>query len=174
MVAFVLVVVFMIVEVLAGWWTGSLALISDAGHMATDALGLGMSLAAIVVADKIRDDGRRTYGIYRRTNRNADGGTAGRVGAGNNVDDVLHAVLIADVDLVVSKSVFQVRTIESAHALEGCWSRRQPHTGAVRANQAKRAAENRFRAELAGSPHRRRPFRRTCSAQPAVRGRSSG
>lgn len=64
-VAFVLVVAFMIVEVLAGWWTGSLALISDAGHMATDALGLGMSLAAIIVADKARDNARHTYGIYR-------------------------------------------------------------------------------------------------------------
>ncbi|MFH1103796.1 MAG: cation diffusion facilitator family transporter [Actinomycetota bacterium] len=64
-VVFVMVVLFMVVEVLAGWWTGSLALISDAGHMATDALGLGMSLAAIVAANKVRDNGRRTYGLYR-------------------------------------------------------------------------------------------------------------
>ena len=64
-VAFVLVVVFMIVEVIAGLWTGSLALISDAGHMATDALGIGMALAAILVADKAGDRGRRTYGLYR-------------------------------------------------------------------------------------------------------------
>lgn len=65
MVAFVLVVVFTAVEVLAGWWTGSLALISDAGHMATDALGLGMALAAIIAADRARDSGGRTYGLYR-------------------------------------------------------------------------------------------------------------
>ena len=64
-VAFVLVVVFMVAEVLAGWWTGSLALISDAGHMATDALGLGMALAAIVAADRAGGRGRRTYGLYR-------------------------------------------------------------------------------------------------------------
>jgi len=64
-VAFVLVVVFMVAEVFAGWWTGSLALISDAGHMATDALGLGMALAAIIAADRARASGGRTYGLYR-------------------------------------------------------------------------------------------------------------
>ncbi len=64
-VAFVLVIVFMVVEVVAGLWAGSLALISDAGHMATDALGLGMALAAIVAADRAGRDGHRTYGLYR-------------------------------------------------------------------------------------------------------------
>ncbi len=62
--AFVLVVVFLIVEAIAGFWTGSLALISDAGHMATDALGIGMALAAIVAADRTTSI-RRTYGLYR-------------------------------------------------------------------------------------------------------------
>ncbi len=65
MVAFGLVATFMIVEAIAGWLTGSLALISDAGHMATDALGLGMALAGIVAADKASDQSRRTYGLYR-------------------------------------------------------------------------------------------------------------
>ena len=63
--AFGLVTVFMVAEALAGWWTGSLALISDAGHMATDALGLGMALAAIVAADRSRLADHRTYGLYR-------------------------------------------------------------------------------------------------------------
>lgn len=62
---FVLVAVFMVVEVIAGLLTGSLALVSDAGHMATDALGLGMALAAIVAADKAATGGSRTYGLYR-------------------------------------------------------------------------------------------------------------
>jgi cobalt-zinc-cadmium efflux system protein len=56
---------FLIVEAIAGFVTGSLALISDAGHMATDALGLGMALAAIVVADKATKTGGRTFGLYR-------------------------------------------------------------------------------------------------------------
>ena len=64
-IAFVLVVAFMIVEVAAGLWTGSLALLSDAGHMATDALGIGMALAAIVAAAKASRGDRRTFGLYR-------------------------------------------------------------------------------------------------------------
>ncbi len=63
-VALVLVVVFLIVEAIAGFWTGSLALISDAGHMATDALGIGMALAAIIAAERTTSI-RRTYGLYR-------------------------------------------------------------------------------------------------------------
>ena len=64
-IAFGLVVVFMVVEAVAGFLTGSLALISDAGHMATDALGLGIALAAIVAADRAAAGGSRTYGLYR-------------------------------------------------------------------------------------------------------------
>lgn len=64
-VAFGLVVVFMVVEAVTGFLTGSLALLSDAGHMATDALGLGMALAAIVVASRMEGRGRRTFGMYR-------------------------------------------------------------------------------------------------------------
>jgi cobalt-zinc-cadmium efflux system protein len=62
---FSLVLVFMVVEIVAGILTNSLALLSDAGHMATDALGLGMALAAIVVADRAGRDGQRTFGLYR-------------------------------------------------------------------------------------------------------------
>lgn len=62
---FGLVLLFMVIEVVAGFLTNSLALISDAGHMATDALGLGMALAAIVAADNATNSGHRTYGLYR-------------------------------------------------------------------------------------------------------------
>jgi cobalt-zinc-cadmium efflux system protein len=64
-ISFGLVVTFMIVEIVAGIATGSLALLSDAGHMATDALGLGMALAAITAADRTDLEGHRTYGLYR-------------------------------------------------------------------------------------------------------------
>lgn len=63
-ISFLLVVAFLIVEAVAGFWTGSLALISDAGHMATDALGLGMALAAIIAGNRPAS-ARRTYGLYR-------------------------------------------------------------------------------------------------------------
>jgi cobalt-zinc-cadmium efflux system protein len=62
---FALVVVFMLVEAGAGLLTGSLALLSDAGHMATDALGLGMALAAMVAATRTGAGTHRTFGLYR-------------------------------------------------------------------------------------------------------------
>jgi cobalt-zinc-cadmium efflux system protein len=64
-VAFGLTVGFLVVQVVIGLITGSLALLSDAGHMATDALGLGMALAAIHAASRARTDGSRTFGLYR-------------------------------------------------------------------------------------------------------------
>ena len=64
-VTFALVVVFLIVEVIAGFVTNSLALLSDAGHMLTDAVGLGMALAAITAANRVDRAQRRTFGLYR-------------------------------------------------------------------------------------------------------------
>ena len=56
---------FLIVQVVTGFVTGSLALLSDAGHMATDVLGLGMALAAIQAASHARKQPQRTFGLYR-------------------------------------------------------------------------------------------------------------
>ena len=53
-----------IVEVGVGFAVGSLALISDAGHMLTDVAGLGMALAAIQVAQSHRSPSA-TFGLYR-------------------------------------------------------------------------------------------------------------
>ncbi len=63
--AFALLGVFMVVEVVAGLVTDSLALLSDAGHMLTDVLGLGMALAAIQLADRGSERRHRTFGLYR-------------------------------------------------------------------------------------------------------------
>jgi cobalt-zinc-cadmium efflux system protein len=63
--AFALVVGFSIVQLVVGLVTGSLALLSDTGHMATDAVGLGMALAAIGVASRPDSAGHRTFGLYR-------------------------------------------------------------------------------------------------------------
>jgi cobalt-zinc-cadmium efflux system protein len=63
--SFLLVLVFLVVQVVVGIVTGSLALLSDAGHMATDALGVGMALAAIHAASTARAHPQRTYGLYR-------------------------------------------------------------------------------------------------------------
>lgn len=64
-IAFALVLIVMVAEAITGWLTGSLALLSDAGHMATDALGLGMALAAIVAAGRVGASRAHTYGLYR-------------------------------------------------------------------------------------------------------------
>ena len=64
-ISFGLILVFLVVQVVTGIITGSLALLSDAGHMATDALGLGMALAAIHAASNARISAQRTFGLYR-------------------------------------------------------------------------------------------------------------
>lgn len=63
--SFAVVAGFLVVQAVTGLVTGSLALLSDAGHMATDALGLGMALAAIGVASRPTRAGHRTFGLYR-------------------------------------------------------------------------------------------------------------
>lgn len=63
--ALAILVVFFVVEVVAAVITDSLALLSDAGHMLTDVVGLGMALAAIHLADRGRDRDHRTFGLYR-------------------------------------------------------------------------------------------------------------
>ena len=64
-ISFGLIVAFLGVQVATGIVTGSLALLSDAGHMATDALGLGMAIAAIQAASRARFHSLRTFGLYR-------------------------------------------------------------------------------------------------------------
>ena len=60
-----LVLAFVGVEVAAGLVTGSLTLLADAGHMATDALGVGMALAAITAARRAARNPKKTFGHYR-------------------------------------------------------------------------------------------------------------
>ena len=62
--AFGITLVIMIAEVLGGWMTNSLALLSDSGHMLGDAASLGLSLIAIRFATKAASP-RKSYG-YRR------------------------------------------------------------------------------------------------------------
>ena len=44
-----LTIAFAVVEALGGWWTGSLALLSDAGHMLTDSAALVLGAIAVIV-----------------------------------------------------------------------------------------------------------------------------
>ena len=54
----------MIVEVGAGLYSGSLALLADAGHMFSDAAGLGMALIAVWFAGRPATQAK-SYGYYR-------------------------------------------------------------------------------------------------------------
>ncbi|MGI5214525.1 cation diffusion facilitator family transporter [Plantactinospora sp. CA-290183] len=63
--AFALLAALMVIEAVAALVTGSLALLSDAGHMFTDVLGIGMALAAITAARRAAADPQRTFGLYR-------------------------------------------------------------------------------------------------------------
>ncbi|BDG07679.1 cation diffusion facilitator family transporter [Anaeromyxobacter paludicola] len=56
--------VIMVAEAVGGWLSGSLALLSDAGHMLTDVAALALALLAIVFGSRPADP-RRTYGFRR-------------------------------------------------------------------------------------------------------------
>ena len=45
-VVLALTAIYMVAEVVGGWWTGSLALLADAGHMLTDVAALALALIA--------------------------------------------------------------------------------------------------------------------------------
>ena len=64
-IALALTVSFVAVEFVAGILSGSLALLSDDGHMLSDAGGLAMSLAAITLAISGSAAAHRTYSWYR-------------------------------------------------------------------------------------------------------------
>ena len=68
--AFAVIATFFVVQLVAAFATNSLALLSDAGHMLTDVIGIGMALAAIGLATRFerRDSlatSRHTFGLYR-------------------------------------------------------------------------------------------------------------
>ena len=54
----------LVVEVLGGLWTHSLALLSDSAHVFMDALSFGLTYLAIVFAEKPISDSR-TFGLHR-------------------------------------------------------------------------------------------------------------
>jgi len=59
-----LTLAFALVEAVGGWWTGSLALLSDAGHMLTDAAALGLGALAAWMARQPPSQ-RHSYGLGR-------------------------------------------------------------------------------------------------------------
>lgn len=64
MLAIVLTMGFAIVEAVGGWWANSLALLGDAGHMASDAVALAIAAFAAWVATK-PPSSKHSYGLQR-------------------------------------------------------------------------------------------------------------
>ena len=64
LIALVLTLGFSVVELFAGWRSGSLALLADAGHMGTDGASLGISALAAWLAAR-PPSRRHTYGLGR-------------------------------------------------------------------------------------------------------------
>jgi cobalt-zinc-cadmium efflux system protein len=63
-IALIITLVFLLVEIAGGLLSGSLALISDAGHMFSDVLSLVLSLGAMTLALQLPTK-ERTYGYHR-------------------------------------------------------------------------------------------------------------
>ncbi|MCK8678058.1 cation diffusion facilitator family transporter [Streptomyces lichenis] len=63
-IALAITVAVMVAEIVGGLMADSLALIADAAHMATDAVGLAMALLAIHVAGRPASE-KRTFGLAR-------------------------------------------------------------------------------------------------------------
>ncbi len=61
-IALILTLGFSVVELIAGWRAGSLALLADAGHMVTDGASLGLSALAAWLAS-LPPSRRHTYGL---------------------------------------------------------------------------------------------------------------
>src|SRR3712207_612900 len=55
---------YMLAEAAGGWWTGSLALLADAGHMLADVAGLALALLAARFGARPANP-TKTYGYYR-------------------------------------------------------------------------------------------------------------
>ncbi|MCP3800738.1 cation diffusion facilitator family transporter [Allokutzneria sp. A3M-2-11 16] len=55
----------LVMQVVVGLSTSSLALLSDSAHVFTDVLGISLAVVAILVARKARSNKGRTFGMYR-------------------------------------------------------------------------------------------------------------
>lgn len=100
LLSLVLTLGFSVVEAITGWWSGSLALLGDAGHMVSDAFALGVAAAAAWIARR-RPSHRHSYGL----------GRAEFVGA------LFNALLM--LLIVVAITVSAVERLQVPHAVEG-------------------------------------------------------
>lgn len=55
----------MVIELVAGWWYGSMALLADGWHMSSHVIALGLSVAAYAYARRLRGDERFAFGTWK-------------------------------------------------------------------------------------------------------------
>lgn len=63
-ISFLIITGYMVIEAAGGLLTNSLALLSDAGHMLSDSISLGIGLLAFIIGEKKAND-NKTYGYKR-------------------------------------------------------------------------------------------------------------
>lgn len=63
-IVLILTSIYMVAEAIGGWWTGSLALFADAGHMFADVAALTLALMAVWFGARPATP-RKTFGYYR-------------------------------------------------------------------------------------------------------------
>lgn len=63
-ISFFIISAYMIIEVIGGYFTNSLALLSDAGHMFSDSISLGVGVLAFTFGEKVANYSK-TYGYKR-------------------------------------------------------------------------------------------------------------
>ncbi|MDO6449433.1 cation diffusion facilitator family transporter [Oceanobacillus profundus] len=64
MISFIIITGYMIIEAIGGFITNSLALLSDAGHMLSDSISLGIAILAFTLGEKVANYSK-TYGYKR-------------------------------------------------------------------------------------------------------------
>lgn len=55
----------MVIEIVAGWWFNSMALLADGWHMSSHAVAIGLSAFAYAAARRLADDPRFAFGTWK-------------------------------------------------------------------------------------------------------------
>lgn len=55
----------MVLEITAGWWLGSMALLADGWHMSSHAAAIGVSALAYAASRRLKDDSRFAFGTWK-------------------------------------------------------------------------------------------------------------
>ena len=63
--ALVLTAVMMLLEIIGGWYYNSMALLADGWHMSSHVVALGLALFVYVIARKLAQDGRFSFGVWK-------------------------------------------------------------------------------------------------------------